>query len=73
MINHKPELTGKLTAYDFPYDKVKIVFDHNEGYCEFRNAFPRREGERGEFTVIYTEHLGYHVFLTETIVNLCCM
>ena len=72
MIKHKPELSGKLTAHDFPSWGVQIKFEVDEGYCQFKNAFVLREGERGEFTVVYTEHLGYHVFYTETIVLVKC-
>ena len=70
MFRHEPELLGKLTAYDFISKTVTIKFEHNEGMCVFRNSFPQREGDKGKYTVVYTEHLGYHVFLTDTIVDL---
>jgi hypothetical protein len=62
---HAPELAGQLTAYDFPVDPVVLRFE-DESTVRFRYAFIQVEGE---FTVVYTEHCGYHVFYTEGIVE----
>ena len=57
---HTPELNGTLTGYDFD-GPVTIVFDDYSN-VNFQHAFARREGEKGKYLVVYTEHCGYHVF-----------
>jgi hypothetical protein len=68
---HTPELAGTLTAYHFPSTSVSLFFGDweipvTEGYVHFDNAFYQEEGR---FTVVYTEHLGYFVFIRETVVS----
>lgn len=68
---HTPELAGTLTAYHFPDTLVSLYLGDlevvMEGYATFNNAF---WCEEEEWTVVYTEHLGYFVFRTSEIINL---
>lgn len=66
MFKHNPELEGTLTAHDFlPEDIVHLVTEDMEVSCRFKNAFYNKEDR---YTVVYTEHSGYFVFLSEDIV-----
>lgn len=73
MVNHEhtPELAGTLTAYHFPSTKVSVWFGDVdialEGYVTFNDAFWQIEGE---WTVVYTEHFGYHVYRTVSTIEI---
>ena len=70
-VEHVPALAGTLTAYDFPGTSVSLYLGDLEvvieGYTTFNNAF---WCEEEEWTVVYTEHLGYFVFRTSDVINL---
>jgi hypothetical protein len=55
---HPPEWSGSLSAGDFPCDPVIIRFEDGS-LCSFEYAFYRVEGQ---YSVVYTEHCGYHSF-----------
>lgn len=62
---HKPKLLGHLMVWDFDHKPPVVVrFDDEVSELKFFDAFYTRESE---YTVIYTEHYGYHVFLTNSI------
>jgi len=68
---HTPELAGTLTAYHFPSTLVSLWMGHDvedglEGYVTFNNAFYQIEGD---WTVVYTEHLGYHIYRTVDVIQ----
>ena len=75
MRNHKhtPELAGTLTAYNFPGAPVSLYLGDRdipvvEGYVTFNNAFWRYE-DVDKWIVVYTEHLGYFVFIAENVID----
>ncbi|KKM25171.1 hypothetical protein LCGC14_1597680 [marine sediment metagenome] len=77
--DHTPELLGKLKAEQFPATAVTVYLGETvpvensrppyDGYAHFENAFWQREGAHLDFYVVYTEHLGYFVFFTNTILE----
>ena len=80
--NHTPELAGTLTAYHFPSGNAYVFLGDkdvadteewkynpmrfSEGYSSFMDAFWQTEGE---WTVIYTEHFGYHSYRSESVIE----
>lgn len=80
--DHTPTLLGKLTADQFPVTAVTIYLGHKdvptdttkppyEGYVHFENAFWQEEesDDKGLYTIVYTEHLGYFVFFMDTVLE----
>ncbi len=69
---HHPELSDSLLVYDFPSTSVQLYLGDNtnsEGFVSFENAFWLRENN-DKYVVVYTEHLGYHVFMDSTVVQI---
>ena len=68
---HTPELAGTLTAYHFPAKAVSVWLGEIdigiEGYVSFNDAFWQTEDE---WTVVYTEHFGYHVYRTVSMIDI---
>ena len=67
--DHRPELVNKLIAGEFR-DRVALHFEDG-GFVMFEYALAVREGGTDgnhPFVVVYTEHCGYHVFYTNSIV-----
>lgn len=64
---HTPELIGQISAEDFDAT-VEIEFEDGSTFRS-EYAFAHQEGEDGKYTVVYTEHCGYHVFWSSTIEN----
>ena len=67
LFEHQPELADKLTAYSFRHSRpISIRFEDGSNAL-FMYAFLKIEGKDGEFTVVYTEHCGYLIFMTSSI------
>jgi len=78
--DYTPALSERWTAHKFPGTPVTVYLGEKpetvhlgsksdqtyEGFATFENAFWVREEN---YTVIYTEHLGYFVFFTDTVLE----